>query len=379
MQFVILCAGRGERLKPLTNTMSKVMIPVANRPLLEWTVDSLEGIADEIIIVIRNDQKDIVDAFPNCKFVYQNESLGTANAIGCCKPHVKGSFIVMMGDDYFSRSDIDNMSRQKPFSAGYYSVDDSEKFGIFSINNNKITDIVEKPKNSTSKTANCGIYLFDGRIFDFIKKTEKSERGEYEITDSLKFMIKDGIEINAVEIKRWQPVGYPWHLLELNKVILEEHGAIVGKNVKMKPGARVENPVAIGDDAVIGPNCSIRKYSSIGKNCVVGNASEVKNSIVMDNTHIPHLNYVGDSVIGRNCNLAAGTVLANLRLDEKNIKMDIKGEKTDSGRRKLGCVIGDDVKFGVNVTVMPGKKIKNGLMIPPCVIIREDLEEQPAL
>jgi bifunctional UDP-N-acetylglucosamine pyrophosphorylase/glucosamine-1-phosphate N-acetyltransferase len=192
-------------------------------------------------------------------------------------------------------------------------------------------------------------------------------------------MINEGIEIRAIELSKWQPVGYPWHLLELNRIILEREGPIIGSNVKLKPGACVERPVAIGDNSVIGPNCSIRKYSSIGKDCNIGNASEIKNSIIMDNTKVPHLNYVGDSVIGRDCNLAAGTVFANLRLDEKNVNMVIKGEKIDSNRRKLGCVVGDNVKFGVNVTVMPGKRIWNNLLIPPCVIIREDLEEQPEL
>ena len=99
----------------------------------------------------------------------------------------------------------------------------------------------------------------------------------------------------------------------------------------------------------------------------------------MDNSHVPHLNYVGDSIIGRNCNLAAGTIFANLRLDENNIKMMIKDEKIDSRKRKLGCIVGDNVKFGVNVTVMPGKKIWPNLLIPPCIIVKDDVKEQPVL
>ena len=99
MKIVILAAGSGERLKPLTETMSKVMIPVANKPLLEWTIGSIKGMAYEIILVVRKGQTDVVDAFPGCKIVYQDEPLGTANAIACCEKHVSGKFIVMMGDE----------------------------------------------------------------------------------------------------------------------------------------------------------------------------------------------------------------------------------------------------------------------------------------
>ena len=110
MQVVILAAGSGERMKPLTETMSKVMIPVANKPLLEWMIGSLEGITDEIILVIRREQKDITEKFPQCRFVYQDEPLGTANAIACCEGHVSGKFLVMMGDDYISKEDIEKLS-----------------------------------------------------------------------------------------------------------------------------------------------------------------------------------------------------------------------------------------------------------------------------
>ena len=378
MQVVILAAGSGERMKPLTETMSKVMIPIANKPLLEWTANAMKELADEIILVVRKEQKDIIEKFPQCEFVYQDKPLGTAHAIACCEGHVSGKFLVMMGDDYIAKEDIEKLSKENPYCAGYFTLDDTENFGVFVIENNKIIDIIEKPKTPESNMANCGIYLFDERIFDAIKKTKISERGEYEITDALKLMIKEGIEIKAVRINNWQPVGYPWHLLNLNRIVLDKTGNQIGK-VEILSGVHIEEPVAIGDGSIIGPNCNIRKYSSIGKNCMIGNATEVKNSIVMDNSHVPHLNYVGDSIIGRNCNLAAGTIFANLRLDENNIKMMIKDEKIDSGKRKLGCIVGDNVKFGVNVTVMPGKKIWPNLLIPPCITIKDDLKEQPVL
>lgn len=130
---------------------------------------------------------------------------------------------------------------------------------------------------------------------------------------------------------------------------------------------------------MVGPNCYIRKYSSIGKNCKVGQAVEIKNSIVMNSSFVSHLAYVGDTIIGRNCNVGGGTIFANLRLDDKNVKVEVNGTRVDSGRRKLGAIVGDNVKFGTRVTVMPGKRIWPNLMIPACHTVDEDMKSEMPL
>jgi bifunctional UDP-N-acetylglucosamine pyrophosphorylase/glucosamine-1-phosphate N-acetyltransferase len=112
-------------------------------------------------------------------------------------------------------------------------------------------------------------------------------------------------------------------------------------------------------------NCVVRAHSVIGDGAVIGNFVEIKNSIIMEGTKIPHLSYIGDSVIGRNCNLGAGTNVANLRFDDGNVKVMVNGKKTDSGRRKLGCFMGDDVKTGINVSILPGAVIKPGSHLEP--------------
>ena len=121
---------------------------------------------------------------------------------------------------------------------------------------------------------------------------------------------------------------------------------IIGKNAELK-------------------NCVVRAYSVIGDNSVIGNFVEIKNSIVMEGTKIPHLSYVGDSVIGRNCNFGAGTKIANLRFDDDGVKVNVKGKLVDSGRRKLGCFMGDGVKTGINVSIMPGACIGPGARLAP--------------
>ena len=124
----------------------------------------------------------------------------------------------------------------------------------------------------------------------------------------------------------------------------------------------------IGKGTKIYPGCFI------GDNCHIGNAVEIKNSIIMDKTNVPHLSYVGDSIIGEGCNFGAGTNIANLRFDNAEVKMNIQGEKQSSGRRKLGCVVADNVKTGINVSIMPGKKIGPNKLIPPNFVVEKDME-----
>jgi bifunctional UDP-N-acetylglucosamine pyrophosphorylase/glucosamine-1-phosphate N-acetyltransferase len=128
----------------------------------------------------------------------------------------------------------------------------------------------------------------------------------------------------------------------------------VGKGSQVRNGSYIQGPVIIGEDCTIGPNCLIRPSTVIGNGCKIGNAVEIKNSIIMKGSNVPHNNYVGDSIIGQNCNLGAGTKVANLRLDGKNIMAILRGKPVDSGLRKLGVIMGDEVKTGINSSIDPG-------------------------
>lgn len=386
MQYVILCAGNGTRMKPLTNTISKVMIPIANRPALEWSIDKLDG---EVILVVNKDQKDIIENFgtdgishhsSRCRLVYQSNINGTAEAILAAENEIEDEFVCINGDESFDRKEVKKFSKQPAYTIAVARVDNPEKFGIWTTKDDIMTGVEEKPRSPKSNLANVGFYKLDKKVFDYIRKTPVNrKRKEKEITDTFNLMIKNGIQFSSFEAKTWKTLSYPWHILELNKKILDEYGNIIGKNIDIRPGAVIEEPVAIGDNSIIGPNCFIRKYSSIGKNCKVGNAVEIKNSVIMDNCHVSHLSYVGDSIIGRNCNIGAGTIFANLKLDDKNIWVKSNGQKIDTGLRKLGGILGDNVRLGVNVTIMPGKKIWNGMMVPACFTVKEDVEKQPKL
>jgi len=410
MKAVILAAGLGTRLEPLTLTLSKPMIPVANRPMIDWTIKSLEGLVDEIFIIIRKDQKDIIDHFKSGKLlnkqelshsankatiqlIYQDKPQGTAHAIAQAEKYIKekmarsqntklaassqNTFLVLNGDVFTTTNEMKKFCKDAtPYTIASYPIKSPRDFGVFEVKGKKILKIIEKSPRPPSNLVNAGIYLFDDSIFDYIRKTKLSERNELEITDSIMIAMKDQ-DVYHHELKKWFHLSFPWNILEINSSVLEEYGSQIDPSATIRPGAFVEEPVAIGAGAVIGPNCFIRKHSAIGPGCKVGNAVEIKNSVIMDNSFVSHLSYVGDSIVGRNCNVAAGTIFANLRLDENNVRMIINGKAVDSGRKKLGTFVGDNVRFGVNCTIMPGKRIWPNMIIPPCSIVQSDIEKQP--
>lgn len=411
MKAIILTAGEGTRMRPLTITKPKTMLQIGGKPILQYNIESLRDAGvDEITLVVGYHEEVIKDHFKDgadigvkINYVTQEERLGTAHAIGSARKHVQGQFIVLNGDiivDPVLISDlIDGYRKENAISMLVLTeVDDPSSFGVVELNGNRIVRIVEKPKKeeAPSNLINAGIYLFDDQIFDAIDQTPKSERGEYEITDSLQLqMNEDGNVFGLRSTNKWIDIGRPWELLDVNEHFLKDletdiqgvvedgvtiHGPVfIGKNSVVRSGCYIMGPVYIGENCDIGPNSFMRKYTSLGNNVSVGNAVELKNSIIMDNTNVNHLSYVGDSIIGSNCNIAAGTNIANLRFDDGNVKIVVKNEKIDSGRRKMGVVFGDGVKTGINSSFNPGVKVGVNSRIGAGVILSKDLESNKLL
>jgi len=182
-------------------------------------------------------------------------------------------------------------------------------------------------------------------------------------------------------------IGRPWDILAADEVLLKDQvgqilgevesgatlkGAVsLGKGSIIRSGAYIQGPVLIGEDCDIGPNCFIRPTTCIGDRVRIGNAVEVKNSAIMNESKIGHLSYVGDSVIGVGCNFGAGTICSNLRHDGKSIRSYVKGERVDSGRRKLGVIMGDDVMTGINTSIYPGTVIEPGFRGTPAAVLKK--------
>jgi bifunctional UDP-N-acetylglucosamine pyrophosphorylase/glucosamine-1-phosphate N-acetyltransferase len=279
---------------------------------------------------------------------------------------------------------------------GVVPVDKPENYGIIELDGEKkVKCIVEKPVSgkAPSNLANAGVYVFSKEVFDKIKLTKASIRGEWELTDAITMLAQEGKTVLAAQLSKddWFDVGRPWDLLEANNWALKrmehkvlgkvEQGAhligpvTVAESARIRSGAYIEGPVFIDEEADIGPNCYIRSGTSLGKKVRVGNACEIKNSIIMDGTHVGHLSYVGDSVLGEKCNLGAGTIIANYRIDARSIKMMVKDQLVNTGRRKLGAVLGDNVKTGIRSFLMPGVKVGVNSWVGPNLMVERDLPD----
>jgi bifunctional UDP-N-acetylglucosamine pyrophosphorylase/glucosamine-1-phosphate N-acetyltransferase len=407
MKAVLLAAGEGVRLQPITTSRPKHLIKVAGKPILEHCLDALKasGVTEAVIVThymgdaIRQYFGDGEKIGLKVKYIEQAAMLGTGNAVSVIEPYVNGAFVLVYGDLLFSPEAMKNVvqlyKKEKPAAVmAVVPVEKPESYGVVELKNEKqVKRIIEKPalSEAPSNLANAGLYMFSMEIFDKVRQTKASVRGEWELTDALSLLIKDKKRVLAAKISKedWIDIGRPWDLLEANSWALKrmEHkvfgtvengahliGAVtVAETARIRSGAYIEGPAFIDEGSDIGPNCYIRAGTSIGKKVRIGNACEIKNSIIMDSTHIGHLSYVGDSILCEHCNLGAGTITANYRLDAGTVKMMVKGKVVDSGRKKLGAILGDNVKTGINALLMPGVKVGANSWVGPNFMVERDL------
>ncbi len=385
MRAFILAAGEGTRMWPLTDTRPKPLIPIGNKPIIEHILDSIvDAGINEIGILIGYEGRQIAerfgDSYRNAKieYVYQKERRGTGDAVLHASKFDDERFLVVNGDLYFSGDAIKEIIKYDNAVLGVHR-ENAEQYGLL-IGEEYLKEIREKVPNSKG-LVNAGVYVFTRKIFEHLKNVKLSPRGEIELTDGINMLAKEEkikiVKHNGI----WMDIGMPWNILDANRAFLErmkcenkgeiEENVVIrgkvciGEGTRILSGTYIEGPVLIGKNCKIGPNAYIRPYTVIGDNCHVGNSCEVKASVIMNNSKVPHFNYVGDSIIGENCNLGAGTKIANLRLDENNIKVAVKGKIVDTGRRKLGVIMGDDVHTGINVSIDVGTMIGAHTAIAP--------------
>ena len=384
MECVVLAAGEGKRMRPLTAKRPKVMLPLANRPIMEHLVLATRdtGIKDFVFVVgygereIRTHFGDGSEFGITVTYAPQRHQYGTADAVGSVRDLVTGPFLLMNGDMILKSSDIADFCRCKTPCMGISTTDHPGDYGVVLVDGNRVTSLEEKSKQPKSNLINAGAYLFSPDIFDRVDKVKPSARGELELTDALAWLIAER-KLGAFRLPYWMDVGYPWDMLDANATLMDQNpvgnaGTIeegvtlrgpvmIGEGSIIRAGTYIEGPCMIGKNCRIGPHAYIRGSTSIGDDCHIGHCTEIKNSIVMSGTKIPHFNYFGDSVIGSNCNFGAGTKGANLRHDHANIRVCGK----DTRKKKFGAVIGDNVQFGINCSINVGAVIGSNAQFAP--------------
>ncbi len=400
IDYVLLAAGNGKRLWPITEHCAKTMVRVLEKPLLEWIVEAIYDNANKIIIVIGAHRDSVIGHFSASKykdkiiFVEQIEQKGTGHAVLQTEPYVEADKFVVINADTFSDPKIYDLIAQKSADAAFIlgkTVADGSKYGVLEEKNGKLIRIVEKPPVAQNVEINTGTYCVPIAFFDYLRNLKLSPRGEYEVTDALTaFAAENTLKVVPFE-SYWNDVGYFWNLLDVTQYALEhlmkekkESGASVektvvikgklhiGKNSNIVGPSRIEGNVYIGENCSIGPH-ALLKDCALEEKCAIG-SSEVKRSVLMKGVKALHFTHITDSIICPEVNFGAGSQVANLRFDKSEVNVEISGNIVASHLKKLGTTIGEKTNIGCNAVIYPGKLVGSNCTIYPNKTVEKNLE-----
>jgi len=332
MKGIILHGGHGTRLRPLTHTGPKQLLPIANKPMSEYCLDSIKetGITDIAIIIGGIGSNKVKEYYGNGKnfgvnltYIEQDEPRGIAHAIRLCKEFINNEkFLVFLGDNIIQKPIIDFVEN---FNKSDYDatvllceVDNPSRFGIADVENKKIVKITEKPKTPTSNLAVTGIYLLTPLIFEVIDNLKPSWRNELEITDALDNLLKQNDNIGYETITDyWKDTGTPEDILNANRQVLEHLGFPPG----WKDPEHLKRFCIIGKNCKIDGSASIGPHVSIGDNTIISSDVVIENSIIMSDCKIDGGLNIRDSIISANCHLRGNN-------KDKTKKLFLLGEGT---------------------------------------------------
>jgi len=399
MKAVILAGGKASKLVPFSSTRPIPMLRLAGRTLFDNSIDLLKksGIND-IFVVIEHQKEKLIRRIGehlndglNLHYVEQGESKGIGDAIIKIRNKISpGEYFLLIYGDTVTAANIFSKIQQSfhSFKCPVASIclpPTNQDFGNVFLNAHmKITKIIEKPKgNDLGNYVLSGAYILPESIF----KTLDSTGGSME--KALKKLVNgEGLMASMWE-DEWLDIVYPWEILTANKILMDSWGnssiaknAVLESNVTIqgtvrieddvvvKAGAILEGPCSIGRGSYIGNNALIRSYSSLGHECSVGYGVELKNCVVLDNSHIGRLSFIGDSVLGERVDVGAGVMTVNRAIDWESIKVKSGKKSIDTGSSKLGAFVGDNVVIGAGNTIQPGTVISSGKILPACYSIK---------
>jgi len=379
MKAVILAAGEGRRLRPFTETMPKVMLPVANKPVLEYVFDAARNCGiDEIIVVVGYKKEVIMEYFKNYKgikitYVIQDKQLGTAHALLQAKSKLNDSFIVLSGDNIIDQNSISKlMNSESEYCILIKEHSHPSKYGVVFIEKTILKELVEKPKEELGKFISTGVYKLPYEAFEKIE--ELTSHGIYTLSSAIQSIVEKNKTINTILADLWMDIVYPWDLISVNEAMIHHFpastsgviekgvamkGAVsIGKDTTIYSGCYIVGPVIIGSGCEIGPNACIFPSTTIGNNSSIHPFCEIRNSIIMEDVHINSNSYISHSII------AKGNRIGN---NFSNITGEaiIENEGEFKKLKNIGTMIGEDCTIGNNVVVESGKIIGRRCRIEP--------------
>ncbi|MDN5342076.1 MULTISPECIES: glucose-1-phosphate thymidylyltransferase [Oceanotoga] len=347
MKALVLCAGKGTRLRPLTFTNAKPLIPIANKPTIMYSLEKIKqsGITEVGIIVNPDNKEDFINVLGTgeeigmeISYIIQENPKGLAHAVKICEEFIgEDDFLMYLGDNLIN-TDLNifvEEFKEKNHDAFILltPVEDPTRFGIAVMKDSKVVNVVEKPKTPPSNLAIIGVYIFKPSVFQAIDNIKPSWRGELEITDAIQWLIQNEKNVGAHVIYGWwKDTGKPEDLIEANRTVLENisnkiidgnvyENSVVQGNVIIEKGAKiidsiVRGPVIIGQNATVN-NAYIGPYTSIGNNVNIED-SEVENSIILDGAIISSLGVRMDSSI-----IGANSHIVSVKKKPKTVKLVI--------------------------------------------------------
>ncbi len=333
MKGIILHGGHGTRLRPLTHTGPKQLLPIANKPMSQYALEDLKKAgATEIGIIIGDVYPEKVKEYygsgekfgVKITYIYQDQPKGISHAIGLCKDFVgNDKFIVYLGDNVLRKNLNDYTNRFEASNSDAMillcEVDDPSRFGVAEIDGRHIKKITEKPKDPKSNLAVIGIYFLTPKIFDIIKNLKPSWRGELEITDALQLLMDEGYSVEYDTVTGWwKDTGTPEDIIHANKLVLDSIGTenqflidsdseiknniVIGKNTEISRDSFITGPAIIGKNCKIGPKVRLGPYVSVGNNCTIRHCN-IEDTIIMDDCKIDAKVDLSCSIIAHGANI----------------------------------------------------------------------------
>ncbi len=392
MKALILSAFGGENLFPFTSSRPKAMLPIANTNFLESTLIKIKdtGIKD-VVIVIGKFGEQIVDHFGTgerigltIQYVRQDKPTGIRDAILMTKSFFDDEYFMLVYPDSCSSGNIFTnvldifSSSGKPVAAITHT-NRAEDFGTVFLNTDlSIKKVVEKPsKKEIANYVLSGAFILPKSFFEILS--------EMEMDESLNSLVSSSGLLSAIWEQGWLDPQWPWELLNANKMLMDNWNVanvdtsvqlrgsiqfrgpvVIERNVIIENGTSISGPCFIGKDSYVGNGVLIRPYTSIGPNSVIGFGVELKNCILMGNSRVGRLSFIGDSVVGEKTEFGSGTMTLN-QAQEKSVRVLMPSRIEDTGLDKLGALIGDSCKIGASNTFAPGTILPAESTVPPFI------------
>ncbi|NPE07051.1 MAG: hypothetical protein GNW80_02110 [Asgard group archaeon] len=380
--IVFISQIKNKQLFPLVENRPAALFQVAGKTIAEWfyEIGKNHGVEKVILLADKDDRKLLYDALRD----YQEVS-APINEIG---PFTIIDFDPVKGITKELQDTLHEglLTKNSIWLDG--NVIFSSAFLDEFMGKAEGTGKIALVENDDEKKECLGLGYFDKKFLDSSTLNAKCVNDILTKVRNQTRSLTQTLVFEEEKMEFWQ-INYLWNLLDANQVLINnieeskegtiEKGATIigkvsiGEGTRIRAGSYLEGPLAIGKNCNIGPNCYIRKGVSLGNKVRIGNGCELKNTIVFDGTHIAHLSYVGDSIIGIDCNFGAGTITGNLRLDDKTVKAEVDGKVTSTRRRKIGVIMGDNVKTAIDVFFMPGVIVGNNSAIGTGVIVNRNI------